>query len=117
MMEQHQKLSKNTDLHDEINKPDPTNLNKLMFYNTEEAELDIVVENGEIRVINYSLGDVSQNGETDLIDVLRIMQYDIGEREFDDVEMYLADVNKDGEVNIIDAFLVQKYDAGLIEEF
>lgn len=33
MMEQHQKLSKNTDLHDEINKPDPTNLNKLMFYN------------------------------------------------------------------------------------
>ncbi len=87
------------------------------LYADDESVIAVNTTDGSVWVVNYETGDVSQNGSIDLIDALRIMQYDVGLRTFNAAEKYLGDVNADGDVDIVDAFLIQKYDAGLIDKF
>ena len=57
------------------------------------------------------------NGFIELLDAFRVLQYDVGFRNFSKAEMLAADVSGDGTVNIADALLIQEFDAGLITEF
>lgn len=87
------------------------------LYDADETVIAVNTTDGSVWIVNYEIGDVSQNGNIDLIDALRIMQYDVGLRTFNAAEKYLGDVNADGDVDIVDAFLIQKYDAGLMDKF
>lgn len=50
-----------------------------------------------------------------MIDVFRIMKFDVELISFTKAEKKAADVNGDGEVNMIDALRIQKFDVGLAD--
>ena len=95
----------------------PISLENLDFYDFDENSVAVDKIDGDVHVIRYTLGDVNNNGNIELLDAFRVLQYDVGFRTFTIAEKYAADVNNDATVNIADALLIQEFDAGLITEF
>ncbi len=62
-------------------------------------------------------GDVTEDGEIDVRDVVVVMQFILELRTLTDDQLRVADVNGDGEVDIRDATLIMRYALGLIDEF
>jgi len=62
-------------------------------------------------------GDINNDGEIDVRDVVLVMQYIIGLRDLTEDQLKAADVNGDGEVNVQDATMLMQYVLGLIESF
>jgi len=63
------------------------------------------------------LGDVNEDGEIDVRDVVLIMKHVLEIEYLDDAQQELADVNQDGDVNINDVTMVMQYALGLINNF
>ena len=51
---------------------------------------------------DIELGDVNTDNEINILDVVSIVGYVLGNIEFDDTQINLADYNQDGDVNILD---------------
>ena len=83
-----------------------------LYYETEEL-INTPFVNGGIHILNYTVGDVNQDGIIDLRDALRTLQYDAGLRTLSNSAMKAADVNYDNCVNILDALLIQSHCAQL----
>ncbi|MBR1444770.1 MAG: leucine-rich repeat protein [Firmicutes bacterium] len=70
-------------------------------------------------VIEYlpliTIGDVNDDGETDVDDALLIFKYTVDLQELDDNMLQAADVNKDDLVDVDDALQIQKYIVDLAE--
>ncbi len=62
-------------------------------------------------------GDVNDDGEIDVRDVVLVMRYVLEVEGLTDDQIKAADVNADGEVNVRDATLIMQYALGLIDEF
>lgn len=95
----------------------PIDIQNIKFYDFNENQIEVEEDDGSVHVLHYMLGDVNNNGAIELLDAFRVLQYDVGLREFKKAEMLAADVNADAYVNILDALLIQEFDAGLITEF
>lgn len=65
----------------------------------------------------HTLGDISGDGQINLIDVLYVMQYYNQARTLTDAEKTAADVNRDGKVDLIDAYRIMQYYNGVIQTF
>ncbi|MDE5737071.1 MAG: dockerin type I repeat-containing protein [Oscillospiraceae bacterium] len=61
------------------------------------------------------LGDVSENGEVDIIDVIMINKSILGQRKLTKSQSGSADIDKNGIVEPNDALIIMKYIVGLIE--
>ncbi|MBD5142016.1 MAG: hypothetical protein HDT22_00135 [Ruminococcus sp.] len=61
------------------------------------------------------LGDISENGEVDVIDVIMINKSILGQKALTKSQSNSADVNKNGIVEPNDSLLIMKYIVGLIE--
>ena len=48
------------------------------------------------------VGDVNQDGELNVLDIVKVINYIIGTGELSEEEYLLADINNDGDVNILD---------------
>ena len=48
------------------------------------------------------LGDVTQDGSVNVLDVVSMVGYILGSQELSDTELLLADYNEDGFVNVLD---------------
>ena len=64
---------------------------------------------------SQSLGDVDNNGETDIVDALLVAQYYVG-LNIPGFISEVADVDCSGEIDIVDALLVAQYYVGLVSE-
>ena len=95
----------------------PITIENINFYDSNENRVEVENIDGDVHVLHYSIGDVNNNGSIDLLDAFRVLQYDVGLRNFSKAEMLAADVNADATVNIADALIIQEFDAGLITEF
>jgi len=93
----------------------PILFESVVFRNEDEHILPLNAVNGGIHILNYTLGDVNNDGEIDILDAFKIMRYDVGLVELNDNEALAADVSHDGIVNILDALILQRYDLGLID--
>ena len=63
------------------------------------------------------LGDVNDDGEINVLDVVLVMKHVLEIEELDDNQQKLADVNCDGVINVQDVTLIMQYALGLIDEF
>ena len=61
------------------------------------------------------LGDISENGEVDVIDVIMINKSILGQKKLTKSQSNSADVNKNGIVEPNDSLIIMKYIVGLIE--
>lgn len=65
------------------------------------------------------LGDVDQNGEIDVDDVLLLIDYTLGKdgAALTEIQIQVADVDQSGEIDVDDALLIIDYTRGIISEF
>ena len=65
------------------------------------------------------LGDVDQNGEIDVDDVLLLIEYTLGKdgAALTEIQIQAADVDQSGEIDVDDALLIIDYTRGIISEF
>ncbi|MCR5636719.1 MAG: hypothetical protein K6F76_06060 [Clostridiales bacterium] len=67
--------------------------------------------------ISYLIGDVNQDGQITLEDVVEIQKYLAKLIDFNVVQNAVADASRDGEISLDDVVLIQKYIAQLITQF
>ncbi len=68
-----------------------------------------------VYVIDYDLGDINNDGYTNITDATLILKYMKGMIEFSEDEFKRADLNFDNEVNITDYTIYTKYLKGIVE--
>ena len=51
-------------------------------------------------------GDVNYDGNLNILDIVRIVNYILGIVEFTDMQFYLADMNQNGEIEILDLVIL-----------
>lgn len=66
----------------------------------------VVTANGEYTA--WVLGDVSQNGGSDVYSYVLIKRYCMNTYEFDEAEFFCADINKDGLIDALDYILEKR---------
>jgi len=62
-------------------------------------------------------GDINDDGDINVLDVVLIQQHVLGLEELDEDQEAVADVNGDGDINVQDVTLIMQYSLGLIDEF
>lgn len=80
------------------------------IYDKELNSLNFDVVNGGIRVVNYTPGDVNNDGIINGKDVTAIRRYNAGSSV--SINLEAADVNDDGVINGKDVTLIRRYNAG-----
>ena len=65
-----------------------------------------LIFNHIISQADYEIGDVNQDGIVNVLDVIGMVQYIIGETNFTDQQLLLADLNGDGGINVLDISLL-----------
>ncbi len=63
------------------------------------------------------LGDINDDGEVDVRDVVLVMRHVLVLEELDEDQQRRADVDGDGEIDVRDATLIMQYALGIIDEF
>ena len=76
--------------------------------------VNLNVQNGSVNVYSYTLGDINNDGNINMRDVVLLRQYIIGFKgiTFTSVQLKAADVYADGSVNIKDLARLRQYVAG-----
>ena len=59
--------------------------------------------------INFNLGDINQDQIIDILDVVQLINFILGQTIFDFEELYLADCNSDNTINIQDIIIIVNY--------
>ena len=73
---------------------------------TYEDYLDDWYDNFEPGVIEEPVGDVDGDGIVNILDLVKIVQYIIGNDTFTPEQIYQSDINQDGIVNILDIITI-----------
>ncbi len=78
------------------------------------VDLEPVFVNGHIEIVDFTYGDVNNDGNINIKDVVLVRKYNAGHNVVQDSGFIVeaADVNLDGSVNIKDVVLIRKYNAG-----
>ena len=63
------------------------------------------------------LGDVNDDGAINILDVVLVNNYVLGDSTLTTTQKFLADVNRDGTVDIFDLVLIMQMASGMIYEF
>lgn len=79
--------------------------------NSDLNDLNIITENGYINVLDYTPGDLNEDGKINSTDVI-LMRREIAGGYEQAVNKSAADVNGDNKVNSTDVILVRRYIAG-----
>lgn len=58
------------------------------------------------------LGDVDLDGSVDSADALKVLRFDVGNADFNALQLLLADVTKDGKTDSADALQILRFDVG-----
>ncbi len=64
--------------------------------------------------VEYTLGDVDNNGRVNSVDVLMVLQYSTMKIELTQTQLLAADVTGDGNVNAADALRILKFVTGKV---
>lgn len=78
---------------------------------------NVAFESGQLNVGNLMLGDVQGNGVVDAGDASLVLQYVVGARTLNEVQLAAADVDGNGEIQAADASLILQFVVGAISEF
>lgn len=81
------------------------------FVDTNLDPVDVEVFGGEIRVTNYTPGDVNEDGKINSTDVI-LVRRDIAGGYGTKISEQAADVNADGRINSTDVILIRRHIAG-----
>lgn len=73
--------------------------------------VDIQTVSGSVNVINYTPGDLNEDGEINITDVILLRRYIAGGYNIT-INESATDVNDDGKSNITDIILIRRYIAG-----
>lgn len=89
------------------------NNSRIVYSNLTQLSIPDTHTSVTTMVADYMIGDVNDDGETDLLDAVLILYYSVGKPVPIFVEE-AGDVNKDGEVDLLDAVLILYYSVGKI---
>ena len=92
----------------------PLPIVEMNLYNRDMEKIEVTVDPGEIHVLNYTLGDVNDDGVIDINDAYMVLLFDLRLAEPTASQKMAADVNGDGAVDVFDAWTIEKYAARLI---
>ena len=92
----------------------PLTVTEMNLYGSDMTKIEVMAESGEIHILNYTLGDVNDDGVIDINDAYMALLFDLKLTEPTASQKMAADVNGDGAVDIFDAWTIQKYAARLI---
>ncbi len=81
------------------------------------SDTDTTADSDIATDLDYTLGDINDDGFVDYLDAMLALRYDAELITFTDEQLLAGDVNRDGSVDSLDAILILRYDAGLIESF
>ena len=56
--------------------------------------------------IEFSMGDINYDGEINILDVLQVISYILGNSEFTSEQEFLADLNNDDVINVLDVIQI-----------
>ena len=73
--------------------------------------IDVAFERGNITVINFTPGDVNDDGRINVVDVTMLRRYIAGGYGIN-INEAAADVNDDGRINIVDVTMLRRFIAG-----
>ena len=76
---------------------------------TEDSQFPQRYEIDYVRVYQLSdqlQGDANQDGVLDVLDIVLIISYILGNVEFSDSQKSISDINLDGEVNVMDVVVL-----------
>ena len=80
------------------------------FGNSEPIDsLQTLYNQWTIDNINFDLGDINQDQIIDILDVVRLVNFILGQTIFNFEELYLADCNNDNTINIQDIIIIVNY--------
>ncbi len=93
-------------------------LAKTQIFDVNGLLRNVEIQNGEVLIRDYVLGDANDDGEIGLEDVLIVKQYSAGNvSAVKNILIVAADVNGDGSVDKNDSSLIAQYCLGLIDNF
>jgi hypothetical protein len=70
--------------------------------NSPNYNLDALVDDGTCGSMDVLLGDVNDDGILNILDVVQIVNFVLGQLEFDETQVIASDINEDGITNILD---------------
>ena len=73
--------------------------------------LGIDVINGSIEILDYTAGDLNDDGVINMQDVVLLRRYIVGGYDVD-INIMAADVNRDDVLNMQDVVLIRRYIVG-----
>ena len=83
----------------------------IKFYNENvSGELDFIQRG--IYIGDITLGDINFDGVVNILDVVALVQYVMGQQDFTDQQMSAGDMNQDGGINILDIVSLMAYIVG-----
>ena len=71
--------------------------------------LQILYNQWIIDNINFNIGDINQDQIIDILDVVQLINFILGQTNFDFTELYLADCNSNEIINIQDIIIIVNY--------
>ena len=80
------------------------------FGNSEPIDsLQTIYNQWVIDNINFDLGDINQDEIVDILDIVQLINFILGQTIFNFEELYLADCNSDSIINIQDIIIIVNY--------
>ena len=80
------------------------------FGNSEPIDsLQTIYNQWVINNINFDLGDINQDQIVDILDIVQLVNFILGQTIFNFEELYLADCNSDSMINIQDIVIIVNY--------
>ena len=69
--------------------------------------LDAILIVNQILSNEYNVNfDINGDGQLNILDIVRVVNYILGIAEFTDMQFYLADMNQNGEIEILDLVIL-----------
>ena len=81
------------------------------FYDKNLEQIEVSTEEGAITPLDFTPGDVNDDGKIDITDVILVRRYILGGYNVK-INENAANVNDDGKVNSADVILLRRYIAG-----
>ena len=88
---------------------------KTLYNNSGALSMGNYIDDEEYRFYAYIKGDIDNDNEIDMVDLLMQRRYVAGDIVLNDTELYCGDIDCDGDIDATDILMLRQLIAGIIE--